>query len=166
MDGTWIDRLARRLAAEPPSRRGLARLGFGAALAVLGLGSELAAAACRGPMKPCSKGRQCCSRRCRKGRCAACAGGGAPCAVGCCPPGFTCRNGGCFRPCADDDACVTCGGPDCACEFVDSLCVDAETSIGVCFSDADCPTGALCSSFRNGDGRQLCTQPCPGCAGG
>jgi hypothetical protein len=32
------------------------------------------------------------------------------------------------------------------------------------FTDGDYPTGTICSSFRNGAGQRLCTQPRPGCA--
>ena len=71
MEQTWIDRLARQVATTT-TRRGLARLGLGGVLAGLGLSADAALAACKAPRKKCRKGRECCSRRCKNGKCAAC----------------------------------------------------------------------------------------------
>lgn len=77
-----------------------------------------------------------------------------------CPSYHTCINGGCFASCASG-----CAGDctNCSCTFnqgfAASFCLDGNTYIGNCESDANCPSGTLCSAFYNGGG-YLCTQPC------
>jgi hypothetical protein len=51
------------------------RLGGGGALAALALSPDEAAAACRPPKTGCDQGRQCCTRRCKNGKCAPCPDG-------------------------------------------------------------------------------------------
>ena len=78
MTDRWLDEVARRLAGRGATRRALARLGFGAVVAGLALGDATeVAAACRAPKKPCEKGRQCCTGRCKQGKCAKCSNGAA-----------------------------------------------------------------------------------------
>jgi DNA-binding beta-propeller fold protein YncE len=56
----------------------LARLGAGGALAGLALGPDATVGAvCRRPKKACAKGKQCCSGKCKKGRCGRCPAGTA-----------------------------------------------------------------------------------------
>ena len=78
-----------------------------------------------------------------------------------CSGGDICINGGCFAPCTSPCSrdCA-----DCICNFRTNTaggryCLDGGTYIGRCQTDADCPTGTLCSSFFSGSD-YLCTQPC------
>src|SRR5262245_33804725 len=62
----WLDEPARRVAASATTRRGLARLGAGGALAMtLAMGAEPAAARYLFPRKPCAKHKQCCTSQCK-----------------------------------------------------------------------------------------------------
>lgn len=77
MNSTWLDRLARQVATDATrTRRGLARVGVGGGLAALRLADgDEALAACRAPKKGCAKGKQCCTGKCKKGKCARCPNG-------------------------------------------------------------------------------------------
>ncbi len=76
MDSQRFDDLSRTLATARSRRGALKTLAGGALGGLLGLvGVREAAAACRAPKKPCEKGRQCCTKRCKRGKCAPCPGG-------------------------------------------------------------------------------------------
>ena len=74
MDSHYFDALTRSLAATRSRRGALAALA-GSALAALGLSPHAVAAACRAPKRRCEKGRQCCTGRCKRGKCASCPSG-------------------------------------------------------------------------------------------
>ena len=96
MDSHRFDALTRRLGGAA-SRRGVIKSaavgGVAAMLAVVGLGGAEAAPTCREPGNICRKDSQCCSNRCRNGRCL-CRKAGASCSAnaGCCSG--TCDNNG------------------------------------------------------------------------
>jgi hypothetical protein len=75
MDGNRCDDWARWLATGAASRRTTLRLLVGGVLVGAALGPGDAAAACRQPKKPYTKGKQCCTKKCKHGKCAACANG-------------------------------------------------------------------------------------------
>jgi hypothetical protein len=86
-----------------------------------------------------------------------------------CPAGYVCHNGGCFISCRPNEAGRVCGA-GCRCApfrsgtLVDLFCLDIDSFIGRCASDADCPVGTGCSiSSGTPDLPGLCTLPC--CAG-
>jgi hypothetical protein len=146
---TWIDRLARRLAATT-TRRGLARLGLGGALAGLGLSADAALAACKAPRRKCRKGRECCSRRCKRGKCAPCPGGQCPP----CAAGLTLCQGACVDLKSNTDHCGLC---DFAClagqSCTDGFCICPNCATGCC-------DGATC---RDGTTDQFCGGRGGGC---
>ncbi len=90
----------------------------------------------------------------------------AICCNGACPSGQICVNGGCFKSCTT----VLCGSRTCSANctcIVDEnhsgpYCADAGFPIKFCSTDADCPSGTLCSNFGSGGSPPfLCTRPCP-----
>lgn len=113
MDGQRFDDLTRAFASVASRRRLLTRL-TGGALAALGalLGTESASAACRAHGKPCSKGRQCCSKSCsRRGKCS-CPNSKVPCGTKrCCAKGQGCVNGEC-KECKPENTRPCYTGPD------------------------------------------------------
>ena len=104
MDGARFDPIARALGATP-SRRGALRLLAGGALgsllalprvAAAQVWSEANAGSCRAPGDLCNGDGDCCSERCRAGRCL-CRRRGATCAVdrACCSGRCRKRTGRC-----------------------------------------------------------------------
>jgi hypothetical protein len=115
--------------------------GLAALLARLDLGGV---AACRKAKKSCKRDKQCCSGRCKKGRCK---GDAKPDADICADegPGAICGDGCiCF---ASVSGAVSCG--------------DAGPTIG-CNEDTDCDdvTGPGSVCFFNKDGNGQCAAPC------
>jgi hypothetical protein len=191
-----FDAAARRLAAAMAARRGVLRWGAGAALVALGLGlgPGRAAAACRAPRKGCGKGRQCCSRTCRKGRCAPCGNGRTFCGDACadlatsnahcgacgiaCAAGQRCVGGGCVCDGASCDGC--CDGAICriddpiACGNGGGTCVacglgqDCLGGACVC-TPASCPNGCCAGTTCEASSDRFCGingNACRLCGGG
>lgn len=146
MDDQLFDDFTRVLGSTETRRRVMKVLGSGG-LAVLLARLDLGAseAACRNAKKRCKRDKQCCSGRCKKGRCK---GNGAPIDEFCLTqaPGTECGDG-CF--CLS----TTSGARRCGGEFA---------AVG-CFVDADCESvsgpGAFC--FFNKDGERQCVGACP-----
>jgi hypothetical protein len=183
VDAPRFDAFARSLVS-PASRR---RLIGGLAAGALGLFGRGGAQAriCSAPGTICREHANCCSGLCgpkdRTGRrrCTACQSAGecpqpaelcevATCTGGVCGirPGHD-ENAGCFRICpAHDTPCQAGCGTACDCirssDGVTTICVDIDTFIGTCATNADCPDGVYCSPYH-GDGqlRRLCVRPCP-----
>jgi DNA-binding beta-propeller fold protein YncE len=72
---SWLDAIASRLAGGCHTRRAAARLAASATVAGLALAPDETAAVCKAPKRACSKGKQCCTGKCKKGTCAQCANG-------------------------------------------------------------------------------------------
>ena len=104
MDGERFDRIARALGTTPSRRGALRLLAAGALGALLALpraaaaqlGTEANAGSCRAPGDLCDGDADCCSERCRNGRCL-CRRRGAACAVAraCCSGRCRTRSGRC-----------------------------------------------------------------------
>jgi hypothetical protein len=145
MDERRFDNLTRIFGSTQTRRRALTMLaggGLAALLARLDIGEV---AACRKAKKACKRDKQCCSGRCKKGRCK---GNGAP-------VGNVCEGKEIATRCGDGCFCVlTVSG--------DIFCGDFSVS-AACVADADCEsatgTGSVCFFNKNGNGQ--CAAPCP-----
>ncbi len=110
----------------------------------------------------CLENGTCCTPNCPSDYLCGDDGCGGTCA---CPEGQGCQNGACTQPCVSGTRCGSCG--DCQC-YADVMglvsCMDKNTAVGPCSSDADCPAGTYCSNFLSGDPfkRNLCVYPCCG----
>jgi hypothetical protein len=145
MDGRRFDQLTRVLGSKETRRRALKMLG-GSGLAVLlaRLNVGESAAACRKRKKPCRRAAQCCSGRCKKGRCK---GNGQPA----------------VDFCAGQTSAVVCGD-GCVClPTVSGAPFCGIAASGSCGSDADCQavTGPGSACFFNKGGGSECAVPCP-----
>ena len=160
MDGERFDTWARALASPGP-RRGALRLLAGGALAAAWarLGAAGAAAddddgdGCRGTCDRCERNGQCCSNRCREGRCrckarGACRVGRACCSGVCrrdgtCKPAATVACGGGGEPCNR----TVCGRGEFCCNFSCSICapVGGACTLRVC--DQTDATGQFCGGI-------------------
>ncbi len=138
MDDQHFDSLARSLASGR-SRRTAVRLLAGGALGALltALGLEEAGAACVRVGRRCETGRQCCTKRCVRGRCA-CPRGTTRCGRRCCPAGQTCQNGACVAACAGEDPTVTCAANGCGPKT--NSC-NQTVDCGTCQGDLTCQNG-------------------------
>lgn len=192
MDERRFDRLTRLLAGDGASRRrivlGLAG-GLAGALAELGRGEDDATArtgGCFKKKKRCRHHQQCCSGRCRDGRCKGNGDGGNPstCSATCggCCSGKTCQAGTSDTACGQGgEACVDCGdnaqcsGGDCLCDegfdACDGECVDMQTDPDhcglcgkICEGGTEC-VGGICNcpeGTRDCNGRCIGLDDCCG----
>ena len=153
MDARRFDAWTKRLVGGATSRRvALGALGASATAAAAGLGIE-AAAACRDDGKGCKRDQQCCSGRCKKGKCRRAAGQGA------------CRG---QNACTDPP--VACNGSErCVCfvttEGVPFCGASGLGTCAACAADADCEeitgAGSVCVPCECQSGAQsACVPPC------
>jgi hypothetical protein len=80
-----------------------------------------------------------------------------------CGAGKRCLNGACFTLVPFDLCSTECAFCDGGATFPGSgeyVCADLDFGIGVCSSNADCPSGSFCNSSLIG-GPYVCTRPCP-----
>ena len=163
MDRRLIDDVAKALADTAP-RRVVLRLLAGGALAAGGLVRTDPVGAnhygCRHVGKSCSKGHECCSSRCRHGRCrphnkGICTTGQSFCTQG--DPGNQCGSGS-GGPC---ECVVTTGNAP--------FCAEAFTGCFACTHDAECENflgkGSACISGGSACGctdptKTMCALPC------
>lgn len=161
-----FDVLARSLASDNLSRRQALKLVGGALLgSMLGLlGSETAYAThfgCRHVGNRCRRGSQCCSGRCRKGRCRAHNTGNCPAQQDPCPSTTSCTPEGGSTACTCFQ--TTGGARFCGGSFVCFACTEDT------FCEQQLGRGAACvvncpGSFCRGQGQSSaahCMGPCP-----
>lgn len=128
MDGQRFDRMTRMLGQGKSRRTVLQTVAATVLAGGLGrLGLENAAAACRESGEQCRRNKQCCSKRCKKGKCR------------CRKLGGTCKtsNQCCSQSCEPIVNCIDCG----------RCC---QTNDGNCEQTSDCCASAICEAGLGG----------------
>jgi hypothetical protein len=164
MDADRFDALARSLMGVAPSRRqvftGLAGSILATRATPLGFGEAGATHfGCVHVGKRCTHTRQCCSSRCKHGRCRAHHEGSCTAAKDVCLTGeFGCGGGSCVckRTTGGANFCAVFGADSCMECSTDAECADAFAAPGAACIDANhgnclCPNGST----------TLCARPCP-----